>query len=30
LLSEIEPLSKEEKAYVFDACLETLASDRKI
>ena len=30
LLSEIEPLSKIEKAYVFDTCLEALASDRKI
>lgn len=30
LLTEIEPLSKEEKAYVFDTCLETLAVDRKI
>jgi S1-C subfamily serine protease len=30
LLSEIEPLSKAEKAYVFDTCLEALASDRKI
>jgi hypothetical protein len=30
LLSEIEPLSEEEKAYVFDTCLETLASDRRI
>ena len=30
LLSEIKPLSKKEKAYVFDTCLETLASDRKI
>jgi hypothetical protein len=30
LLSEIEPLSKEDKTYVFDTCLETLASDRKI
>ena len=30
LLSEIEPLSKEEKACVFDTCLETLASDKRI
>ena len=30
LLSEIKPLSKEEKAYIFDTCLEALASDRKI
>ena len=30
LLSEIKPLSKKEKVYVFDTCLETLASDRKI
>lgn len=30
LLSEIEPLSKEEKAYIFDTCLETLASDKSI
>ncbi|MHC4397852.1 MAG: S1C family serine protease [Planctomycetota bacterium] len=30
LLSEIEPLSEEEKTYVFDTCLETLASDKKI
>lgn len=30
LLSEIKPLRKKEKAYVFDTCLETLASDRKI
>jgi len=30
LLSEIKPLSKEEKTYVFDTCLETLASDKSI
>jgi len=30
LLWEIKPLSKEEKAYIFDTCLETLASDKSI
>jgi len=30
LLAEIKPLSKKEKAYVFDTCLETLASDKSI
>lgn len=30
LLPEIKPLRKKEKVYVFDMCLETLASDRKI
>ncbi len=30
LLSEIESLSQKEKAYVFDTCLDTLASDRRI
>lgn len=30
LFSEIKSLSEPEKRYVFDTCLETLASDRKI
>ncbi len=30
LFSEIEPLSEVQKTYVFDTCLETLASDRRI
>ncbi|UCF16445.1 MAG: trypsin-like peptidase domain-containing protein [Phycisphaerales bacterium] len=30
VLSEIRPLSKEEKAYVLDTCLEALASDKTI
>jgi S1-C subfamily serine protease len=30
VLSEIKSLSKEEKAYIFDTCLETLASDKRI
>ncbi len=30
LLKEIEPLSKEDKAYIFDMCLETLAIDKRI
>ncbi|MHC4520706.1 MAG: trypsin-like peptidase domain-containing protein [Planctomycetota bacterium] len=30
LFSEIKSLSEAEKRYVFDTCLETLASDRKI
>jgi len=30
LFAEIEPLGEVEKGYVFDTCLETLASDRKI
>lgn len=30
LFSEVEPLSGAEKGYVFDTCLEALASDRRI
>ena len=30
LLAEIKPLNKEEKAYIFDTCLEILASDKRI